>query len=342
MKNLLYAGIDVDEKNYHVSIILRNGQIETFKIRAVYKTLIQRLLKYQEGVDKLKVCYESSYLGFSLARKLIEKGIHCDVVASGLIPELPCKRVKTDRLDSLKLATFYKQGLLTNIYLPKEEDEHERDLIRSRSFVRDQIRGLKQHIQFILKRAGFNYRQETNLSQSWTPKYRSWLKSKIKDIPDGALRLNLEMLVSNLNVNEEYLARYDEKIMELSQTPKYERKVKALKAFKGMKELTAMTFITELGDINRFSHPKKLTSYIGFDVMEYSSGGKERKYGITKMGNKHVRTLLIESAQFAYRDNPPSRYLRDRRKEAPFEAVASEAEEKGLSNADAKQSKKCC
>ena len=40
MKNLLHAGIDVDEKNYHVSIILRNGQIETFKIRAVYKTLI--------------------------------------------------------------------------------------------------------------------------------------------------------------------------------------------------------------------------------------------------------------------------------------------------------------
>lgn len=309
------------DKNIHVAIFLPSGAIESFKIRAIPKLLSDRLLKYQSSKSKVKACYESSYLGFSLARKLINSGIHCDVVAAGLIPNLPSKRVKTDRLDAQKLARFYQQGLLTAIYLPSENDESERDLIRSRNFLRDQIRAQKQHIQFLLKRAGFNFKQETGLSQSWTPKFRSWLKDKFTSLPVGALKLNLEMLVSNLDVNEEYLARYDEQIIELSKSKKYDTKVRTLKAFKGVKELTAMTFITELGDVRRFSHPKKLTSYLGLDVMEYSSGGKERRYGITKMGNKFIRTLLIESVQFAYRDQAPSRYLRERRKNAPIEAV---------------------
>lgn len=321
MENLLYAGIDVDEKNYHVSIIYPDGATQMLKFRAIPRILINGLTKYLDQGLKLKTCYESSYLGFSLARKLNESGIHCDVVASGLIPDVPSKKVKTDRLDSLKLASFYKQGLLTIVYLPNELDEQERDLIRSRNFVRDQIRSLKQHIQFVLKRSGINYRQETNYTQYWTPKFTAWLKTKIKTLPTGALKQNIEMLISNLNINEEYLARYDEQIIELSKTTKYSKKVKSLKAFKGVKELTAMTFITELGDINRFNHPKKLSSYLGLDIMEYSSGGKERKYGITKMGNKFVRTLLIESVQFAYQDRPPSRYLLERRKEASTESI---------------------
>ena len=58
-----------------------------------------------------------------------------------------------------------------------------------------------------------------------------------------------------------------------------------------------MTVITEIQDIRRFPHPKKLVSYLGFDIAEYSSGGKEKKYGITKMGNSRVRKRPVESCQ---------------------------------------------
>ena len=58
-----------------------------------------------------------------------------------------------------------------------------------------------------------------------------------------------------------------------------------------------MILITELGDIRRFSHPKKLTSYAGLDIREYSSGGQQRKYSITKLGNKFIRKILTEAAQ---------------------------------------------
>ena len=55
--------------------------------------------------------------------------------------------------------------------------------------------------------------------------------------------------------------------------------------------------VTEIGDIKRFSHRKNLVSYAGLDIREYSSGGREKKFGITKMGNKRIRTAVVEACQ---------------------------------------------
>ena len=45
--------------------------------------------------------------------------------------------------------------------------------------------------------------------------------------------------------------------------------------------------VSEIGDFVRFTHPKQLMSYLGLAPGEYSSGGKQKKSGITKCGNSH-------------------------------------------------------
>lgn len=55
--------------------------------------------------------------------------------------------------------------------------------------------------------------------------------------------------------------------------------------------------ITEIGDIQRFPHPRQLMSWIGMDVREYSSGGKHNRMGITKQGNRYLRTAFVEANQ---------------------------------------------
>ena len=79
----------------------------------------------------LKVCYEACYLGFSLYSELIKNKINCEVLASNAIPKSPNDRVKTDKKDSKKLAILYMKGMLTPVHVPDQEDEAERDLIRS-------------------------------------------------------------------------------------------------------------------------------------------------------------------------------------------------------------------
>jgi len=53
------------------------------------------------------VCYEASYIGYTLQRDLAEKGYHCDVVAPTSIPSPRSKQIKTDRIDATQLVQFY-------------------------------------------------------------------------------------------------------------------------------------------------------------------------------------------------------------------------------------------
>jgi transposase len=70
----------------------------------------------------------------------------------------------------------------------------------------------------------------------------------------------------------------------------------ALMALRGVKLITAMTVMAELGDITRFDSPRQLMAYLGLVPSEHSSGKSKRRGGITKTGNGHVRRVLTESA----------------------------------------------
>lgn len=68
-------------------------------------------------------------------------------------------------------------------------------------------------------------------------------------------------------------------------------------ACKGFQEVAAMTVISELGDLRRFSHLRALMSFLGVVPGEDSSGPKHRQGSITKCGNSHCRWMLVECAQ---------------------------------------------
>ena len=80
-------------------------------------------IKFDIDNYELKICYEASYLGFSLHRELTKKNYFVEVIAPSLIPEISSKKVKTDKLDAQKLARYYSNDLLTIVYVPSEENE---------------------------------------------------------------------------------------------------------------------------------------------------------------------------------------------------------------------------
>ena len=85
--------------------------------------------------------------------------------------------------------------------------------------------------------------------------------------------------------------------------------VEALMALRGIKLITAMTVMAELGDITRFDSPRQLMSFLGLVPSEASSGPNRRQGGITKTGNGHVRRVLVEASwcyRFPAQDRPSS------------------------------------
>ena len=72
--------------------------------------------------------------------------------------------------------------------------------------------------------------------------------------------------------------------------------VEALMCLRGLALINAVTWVAEIGDFSRFTHPSQLMSYIGITPSEDSSGQKRRQGAITKTGNEACRRAIIEAA----------------------------------------------
>ncbi len=96
----------------------------------------------------------------------------CEVIAPSLIPQKPGDRVKTDKRDAINLAKLYRAGELTPIYVPTEDDEALRDLVRAREDVKeDGLRAKHRLTKFLLR----NEIKPPRGTKKWTVKYWDWL-----------------------------------------------------------------------------------------------------------------------------------------------------------------------
>ncbi len=281
-----------------------------FRSRFTLKDLLSQLAKLGKHFPEyaLRLCYEASYIGYTLQRDLAEKGYHCDGVAPTSIPKPRRKQIKTDRIDA---AQFYVNGLLTFVSIPEPDLEQDRDLMRSCQNLVQQQTQLRKHLQALSRRNGLHYKAQTHNKTHWTPHHE--LAGAHHHDASGSLKVNLELLLRHLKGLNTILVEYDQQIGALATTPRYEKPVQALTCYKGIKHIFALTMITEIGDIKRFPHPRQLVSWIGMDIREYSSGGKHHRFGITKHGNRYVRTAFIEANQRGYRTATISKEIKARR-----------------------------
>jgi len=321
---LIYIGLDVDDTQYHGSALNKDtGEVITFQCRPTLTGLVKQLAKFDHAFpdSTLSLCYEASYIGYTLQRDLVKHGYHCDVVAPSSIPSPRGKQVKTDRIDAAQLAHFYANGLLTTVTIPEPEQEQDRDLLRSRQKLIDQRKELRTHILSLLRRNGRHFRQETPNKAHWTLPHQSWL-DKVVTTSSGSFAINLSLLVRQLKAVNSILVEYSQAIDTMATTERYKRSVQALTCYKGIKNIFALTMITEIGDIKRFPHPRQLMSWIGMDIREYSSGGKHNRFGITKQGNRYLRSAFIEANQRGYRTVRLSNNVKARRKDTEPDLVA--------------------
>lgn len=323
-QNIVYVGIDVDDTRYHgCALNQRTGEVLDFKCRPTLKGLVRQLEKLREyfGAVQLKLCYEASYVGFSLQGDLNDQGYDCAVVAPSSIPRRAGKSVKTDRIDAAELAEFYASGLLTVVPAPDAQTEQDRDLLRSRRQLMQQQGALRRHIQSLLRRNGLDYRVQTQRKTHWQPHHYAWLDRTIEGC-SGNLKVNLSLLTRQLKSLDDILAAYGEEVEALAVAARYREPVQALTCYKGIKHLFALTMITEIGDVKRFAHPRRLVSWVGMDIREYASGGKSHRFGITRQGNPYLRTAFIEANQRGYRTAQLGKDLKARRTNSAPEYVA--------------------
>jgi transposase len=132
------------------------------------------------------------------------------------------------------------------------------------------------------------------IKDNWSASHLRWLTELI--LPHPAQQIVLQECIQTITERIQRLARLDNELVNQVQRWRYYPVVKAVQAMRGVRLLVATGVVAELGDLNRFDHPRKLMSYVGLVSSEHSSGGKRKLGAITKCGNGRARRLLIEGA----------------------------------------------
>jgi transposase len=173
-------------------------------------------------------------------------------------------------------------------------------------------------ISGVLRNHGHVFRQGKS---TWTKKHRAWLQ-ELSHTLQGPLQTALAAELQHLEYLETEQAALDAELERYAALPHYRRAVEALCCLRGVKTLTALTLLVEIGDVRRFRSPRSLMAYFGLVPSEHSSGNREYRGSITKAGNVHVRRLLVEAAWNNRHNAGAALILKRRRQGQPPEVVA--------------------
>lgn len=295
MNSIIYLGIDVHKETYTICCFFYAEDtvkhIQTFS--ADYKNILKYVdwLRTMYGVKTHIVCgYEAGCIGYSLYHQLTNYGLNCIILAPSTMAITNTNRVKTDKRDAGNIARCLAFKTYSEVYVPTKQDEAVKEFIRMRDSQKDHLKRCKQQILSYVLRLGFRFDD----GSYWTVKHLKWLKSLEME---PLFKETLDEYLTTYHQLTDKIQRLDERIEEFALEDAYREKVSALKCFIGIKTHTALAIVAETGDFNRFPKAESYAAFLGLIPGESSSGQKQNRFSITKAGNSHLRTLLIESAQ---------------------------------------------
>jgi transposase len=245
----------------------------------------------QAGDGPLKFCYEAGPCGYGVHRTLTRLGEDCMVVAPSMIPRKSGDRQKNDTRDAASLAVLHRGGLLTAIWVPDAAHEAMRDLVRARLAAVRNVRTARQQLSAFLLR---HERVYPGNRKPWTKAHRGWLADQ--SFAQPAQQIVLEESIDAVRLGEQRRDRVDDYLR--AQIPSWSLfpLVRNLCALRGLDMIAGAGLAVAIGDPSRFTAASNLMAYIGLVPSEHSSGTQRRMGAITRTGDVHARTLLIEAA----------------------------------------------
>lgn len=283
----VYLGIDVHKATYSITAICDGAIVKRDKLKASPQGFVDYCHRYFAGAY-MKSAYEAGFSGFYLHRFLINNGIENIVVHAASIEISSRDTVKTDRRDSLKIATQLSTNRLRPIYVPSEEREDKRNLIRLReNIVRQKTRTSCQLKSLLQLHNLYSESKTQRVSRKW-----------VEGLKDLKVPKNLKYCIEQYSLLwfafDCLLKRIDKKILEEMALETELREIYCSAPGIGVK--TASILINELGDTLQFSNEEKLFSHAGLTPKEYSSGENKRQGHISKQGKPILRRVLVQAA----------------------------------------------
>jgi transposase len=303
----IHLGLDVHKDSITAGVLEASAMSPVTMRIATDDAAVRQLLSKCGELNRVKVSYEAGPTGFTLARTLWSWGVACDVVAPSRIPKESGDRVKTDRRDAASLAVLHRAGLLTAIHVPAPEIEAVRDLARARADLDDDLKRVCRRLLGFLLRNGHVYRD----GKHWTQMHHQWLGAQRFD--NRAQQQTFEYYRAQVAIREQALGAINKDLLGWLERPPIGDSAHRLAAYHAVGYLGGLVIAAEVAeDWSRFPAAGSFMAFTGLVPSEHSSGPSRRQGGITKTGNKVIRTQLVESALHYRRPAVPGKTLRER------------------------------
>jgi transposase len=283
-----WIGVDVHKRSYHIALLRADNKTITFTTTASPEIFVEQLRRL--NILVAGVVYEAGPTGFGLARALLEEAIPVTVAAPSKVPRSVSPGAKTDRLDCLKLAHYAAKGLIRAIAIPTVEEEARRALLRRRHQLVDRVRQCKQRIKGFLLYHGF---KETEAIRTWRSDCEAQITA-LPLLPEG--RMTMESHLRELRFLTQELSEVADQLAALNRHPDHYPVIHSLTSVPGVGKVVATTFHLELFRPERFQRGDEVASYLGLAPTVRHSGEKTPRGYLVPVGQKRLRSLLIEAA----------------------------------------------
>ena len=300
----VFGGLDVDHHSIAATFSDHQRLRQSLRLPYSARQLLNYVSKHFPG-QRLAFAYEAGPTGFGLYDELVLAGHVCLVVAPPMVPRAASQKVKTNRLDSRKLSTALRGGDLQSIHVPTGKYRELRHLVQLRDTQVEQLRATKCRIKALLLYEGIKFPSDKGKEKPWS----AAVINELLALPASeSVRFKLDQLIGTLHFHFNSAAAAQKQIRHFCQRDEELRQSIAwLKSLPGIGEIVATHLAARLGDPALITNVRQIPGFLGLVSSEHSTGDKQHRGEITRIGDSRLRNKLIQSAWVAIRKDPELR-----------------------------------
>jgi len=297
--NTSALGIDVGKNVFHVFGVDQKGQPSVRK-KLTRKKLFEFLVNLPVCLVGMEACAGTNHL----ARVFTGYGHEVRLMSPQFVKPY-VKSNKNDYLDAEAICEAMQRPTMRFVPIKSAECQDMQGVHRARSQVISHRTSQANQIRGLLGEYGIVVAQGIGVLRRRLP--------EILEDAENGLSMPARELFAELYDELVHLdtraAWYDQRIAQLA---KEDDACRRLQSIPGIGPLTATALVSVVGNGSAFRNGRELAAWLGLVPRQHSTGGRQVLLGISKRGDKYLRTLLIHGARAVLRtaDKRPDRLKR--------------------------------
>jgi transposase len=281
----LTIGIDIGDQWSHYCTLNEIGDVIE---EGRFRTTRSALAKHFSGIGAVRVAIENGTHSIWISEQLGGYGHEVIVANVQELQAISRSDRKCDRVDAEKLARYARvdPSILRPISHRSVSMQQDLTVVRAREVLVRVRTAISNAVRGLVKPCGF--RLPKSASSCFAERCLSVLPIELAPA--------LKPLLEQLHQITERIKAYDQLIAKMAKIDYPE--TLALDQVHGVGTLTALTFVLTVGNKHRFQRSRDVGCYLGLRPRRDQSGGHDPQLRITKAGNKYLRMLLVECANF--------------------------------------------